>query len=103
MPEPPGHPRFEPEYEPSFAADRAELGFGGPSFDFVFGEIERYLADYPWEYSEEVPGGGGIRMLRTRDAFSDIPPLYVYYRVEESPNKIRYLGVSRAWLHDESV
>jgi hypothetical protein len=36
-------------------------------------------------------------MLRTRDAFPDIPPLYVYYRVEEQPNEIIYLGLSRAW------
>ncbi len=103
MPEPPGHPRFEPEYEPSFATDRAELGFGGPSFDFVFGEIEHYLADHPWAYSEEVPDGEGIRMLSTRQAFPDIPPLYVYYMVEEDPNKIRYLGLSRAWSQEESV
>ncbi len=64
--------------------------------------VEDYLGDYPWEYSEEVPDSEGIRMLRTRDAFPDIPPLYVYYRVEEQPNKIIYLGLSRAWSQEES-
>ena len=103
MPEPPGHPRFEPQYEPSFDADRAELGLGGSDFDHFFRSVEDHLGDYPWEYSEEVPGGGGIRMLGTRDAFPDIPPLYVYYQVKERPNRIIYLGLSRAWSQDETA
>jgi hypothetical protein len=42
-------------------------------------------------------------MLGTRDAFPDIPPLYVYYRVKEQPNRIIYLGLSRAWSQDETA
>ena len=41
-------------------------------------------------------------MLPTRGGFPDIPPLYVYYRVEQNPNKIIYLGLSPAWSSDES-
>lgn len=103
MPEPPGHQRFEPHREPSFDADRAELGLSGSDFDHFFQSVEDHLSDYPWEYSEEVPDGEGIRMLRTRDAFPDIPPLYVYYRVQEQPNRIVYLGLSRAWSQDETA
>lgn len=103
MPEPPGHPRFEPHYEPSFAADRAALGFAGPNFDGLFRAVETYLGDYPWEYSVEVPGSEGIRMLATRRAFPDMPPLYVYYRVEENPNRIRFLGLSPAWSLGEAL
>jgi hypothetical protein len=102
VPEPPGHPRFEPHYESSFDADRVELGLSGSDFDHFSQSVEDHLGDYPWEYSEEVPDGEGIRMLRTRDAFPDIPPLYVYYRVEEQPNEIIYLGLSRAWSQEES-
>jgi hypothetical protein len=40
-------------------------------------------------------------MLPTRRGHPDIPPLYVYYRVEQQPNKIIYLGLSRAWSQDE--
>lgn len=103
MPEPPGHPRFEPHYEPSFDTDRAELGLSGSDFDHFFQSVEDHLGDYPWEYSDEVPDSEGIRMLRTRDAFPDIPPLYIYYRAEEQPNRIIFLGLSRAWSQDESV
>ena len=92
MPEPPGHPRFEPHHEPSFDADRAELGLSGSAFDRFFQSVENHLGDYPWEYSEEVPDSEGVRMLRTRDAFPNIPPLYIYYRVEEQPNRI--IGVA---------
>ena len=42
-------------------------------------------------------------MLGTRDAFPDIPPLYVYYQVKERPNRIIYLGLSRAWSQDETA
>jgi hypothetical protein len=103
VPEPPGHPRFAPCYEPSFDADRAELGLIGRNFDYFFQGVETALGDYPWQYSEEVPDSDGIRMRPTRDAFPDIPPLYVYYRVEQQPNKIIYLGLSRAWSQDETL
>ena len=102
MPEPPGHPRFEPHYEPSFESDRAELGLSGSNFDHFFRSVESFLGDYPWEYSEEVPESEGIWMLPTRDAFPDIPALYVYYCVEQHPSKIIYLGLSRARSHDET-
>jgi hypothetical protein len=61
-----------------------------------------FLGDYPWEYSEEVPDGEGIRMLPTRGGFPDIAPLYMYYRVEQDPNNIIYLGLSPAWSSDET-
>jgi hypothetical protein len=78
------------------------MGLAGPNFDHFFKEVEDYLGDYPWEYSEEVPDSEGIRMLPTRMSFPDIPPLYVYYRVEQNPNKIIFLGLSPAWSADET-
>jgi hypothetical protein len=102
VPEHPWHPRFAPCYEPSFAACRTKLGLAGRNFDYFFTAVENYLGDYPWEYSEEVPDSEGIRMLPTRRGFPDIPPLYIYYRVEQNPNKIIYLGLSRAWSRDET-
>lgn len=94
-------PPFEPRYGPSFRAHRRELGLAGANFDYFFRAVEVYLRDYPWEFSEEVPDSDGIRMLPTRNAFPDIPPLYVYYRVEQDPNRIFYLGLSPAWSHQE--
>ncbi len=32
----------------------------------------------------------------------DIPPLYLYYRVEQDPNKIVFLGLSPAWSREET-
>lgn len=98
MPEPPLHPRFEPCYEPSFDVDRAKLGLAGQNFDHFFRDVENHLGDYPWQYSEEVPDSQGIRIIDTERAGApDIPPLYVYYRVEQQPNKIVFLGLSPAW------
>jgi hypothetical protein len=90
-------PRFSPCYEPSFEADRRTLGLAGRNFDHFFKGVEDFLGDYPWEYSEEVPDSAGIRMLGTRGDFPDLPALYVYYRVEQNPNTIIYLGLSPAW------
>jgi hypothetical protein len=42
-------------------------------------------------------------MIRTREAFPDIPPLIVYYRVEERPNRIVYLSLSRDWSNAEAI
>ena len=94
VPEPPGHPRFEPRYEPSFVADRVALGLGGSNFDYFFKEVEDHLADYPTISATKVLEHEEIWMLRTQSAFPDIPPLFVYYRVEERPNKIVFLGLS---------
>ena len=103
MPEHPLHPRFEPSHERSFASQRAKLGLAGENFDHFFRAIENFLGDYPWEYSDEVPNSQGIRMLPTRGGFPDVPPLYVYYRVEENPNKIVFLGLSPAWSREDAV
>lgn len=99
---PPGHPPFDAYYEPSFSEDRATLGLSGRNFDHFFQDVERVLADYPREGSTAVPGGEGVLILPTRDVALDIPPLYVYYRVEERPNRIRYLGLSHAWSEAET-
>jgi hypothetical protein len=102
LPEHPWHPRFDARFEASFDQQRRGLGLGGENFDFFFKAVESYLGDYPWEYSTEVPDSNGIRMLPTRQAFLDIPPLYVYYRVEQDPNKIIFLGLSPAWSAAET-
>jgi hypothetical protein len=102
MPDFPGHPRFEPHYEPSFAEDRATLRLSGSDFDYFFADVENYLADYPTVSSTSVIPHEDIWMLRTRSGFPDLPPLFVYYRVEELPNKIIYLGLSRDWSNADA-
>jgi len=97
VPDHPWHDRFAACYENSFWEQRRGLGLGGQNFDHFFQGIESFLGVYPWEYSQPVPDGEGIRMLPTIEAAPDLPALYVYYRVEEKPNKIIFLGLSRAW------
>lgn len=82
MPEHPLHPRFAPVYEPQFDAERRALGLGGRDFDHFFKDVETNVCDYPWIFAEEVPESGGTLMRETRDAFPDVPPLYVYYKVK---------------------
>jgi hypothetical protein len=103
MPDFPGHPRFEPRYEPSFDEDRAALGLGGGSFDYFFADVEAHLADYPTISSTLILPDEDIWMLRTRRGFPDLPPLFVYYRVEEQPNTIVYLGLSHDWSNAEVI
>jgi hypothetical protein len=86
---------------PSFELARARLGLSGRNFDYFFADVERNRRDYPWAGAEEVPDSDGILMLPTKDAFPDVPPLYVYYRVREIPNRIRFLGLSRAWSESD--
>lgn len=96
MPEP-EQPRYAPVYEPSFDGELRALGLGGPSFDYFFREVEAQICTYPWENSTPVPDGDGIRMQGTENAWPDIPPLYLYFRVEQDPNRVVFLGVSPAW------
>lgn len=103
MGEHPWHPRFAPCYEPSFESHRGQLGLAGPNFDYFFNDVETFLGDYPWEFSKQIPDSEGIRMLPTRNAFPDIPPMYVYYRVEQRLNKIVFLGLSPAWSKAETL
>jgi hypothetical protein len=42
-------------------------------------------------------------MLRTKEAFPDIPPLIVYYRVMEKPNRIIYFGLSLDWPNADVI
>ena len=100
-PDHPLHPRFRPDYQPSFQIHRRELGLAGPNFDHFFRAVESFLGDYPWEYSTLVPASEGMYMLPTRRSFPDIPPLYVYYRVEQKPNKVIFYGLSPAWSQAE--
>ena len=101
MPEPPLQGPFEPVYHAKFEAHKVALGLSGPNFDHFWRKVEKQLGNYPYNYSEEVPDGEGMRMLPTADMFPDIPPLYVYYRVEHQPNKIHYWALSRAWSKDD--
>lgn len=83
--------------------DRVELGLSGENFEYFFQDVERILRDYPRVGSVAVPGGQGILMRATLDAFPDIPPLYIYYRVKENPNAIRFFGLSPAWSEAETL
>jgi len=102
LPEHPLHPRFTARYEPAFEEDRKRLGLAGPNFGHFFNGVETHICDYPWEYSREVPGSGGTRMLGTRDAFPDIPPLYVYFKVNADERRIAFVGLSEAWSASET-
>jgi hypothetical protein len=103
MPEFPQHRRFESQYEPSFASDRATLNLSGAPFDFFFKEIERFLADYPTIASTCVMPHERIWALRTKKGFADLPPLFVYYRLEERPNRIIFLGLSHDWSNSDDI
>jgi hypothetical protein len=100
---PPGHPPFEPRYESSFAEARTRLGLSGANFDNFFGDVERHLADYPRSSATKAPEREGVWMLRTKDAFPDIPALIIYYRVEERPNTIVYLDLSPDWRNADTI
>jgi hypothetical protein len=102
LPEHPLHPQFTARYESAFEEDRRRLGLAGLNFDYFFGEIESHICGYPWEYSREVPASGGTRMLKTRDAFPDIPPLYVYFKVNANERRIAFIGLSEAWSASET-
>jgi hypothetical protein len=94
---PPGHPPYEPRYEHTFLEDRAKLGLNGADFDRFLEDLERVLRDYPYAESVEVPDGDGVRLLPTYRSFPDIPPLLIFYEVEDDPNAIVFLGISPGW------
>jgi hypothetical protein len=99
-------PEFAPVYEAGFRADREALGLGGANFDHFFRDVERQILDYPWIYSTEVPESGGTLMRATRDAFPDIPPLYVYYKVvkiDRARYRVHFVGLSPAWSAAETM
>jgi hypothetical protein len=84
---------------PSFKEDRARFGYGGSNFDFFVPQLEDYLDKHPWHYSDEVPAGNGIRMVSTLEVLEDLPPLYVYFEVDQTNGRsdILYLGLSPNW------
>jgi hypothetical protein len=91
-------------YEPDFDTDRSNLGLGDKNFDYFFQGVETFLRNSPGQDSVEVPNSEGIWMMQTRHAFPDIPPLYVYYRIEEEPARnVVFIGLSRAWAQSETV
>lgn len=97
-------PRFTAVYDDDFNADRRTLGLGGRNLDHFFEDVERQLLDYPWIYSREIPDSGGTLMRETRNAFPDVPPLYVYYKViQDSPqdSRVYFLGLSPAWSKED--
>lgn len=99
----PSGPRFSPSYEPTFEAHRVALGLSGRNFDHFFQEVENFICGQPWRDSQEVPDGEGMRMQPTHDAAPDIPPLYVYFRVETDPNVVRFHGLSPAWSATDTI
>jgi hypothetical protein len=87
---------FEPCYEPSFAECRRKLGLSGPNFDHFFKNAEQGICRFPWLENEAVPDGQGIR-IRPLLGADDLPPLYVYYRIENEPDRVVFYGLSRNW------
>jgi hypothetical protein len=76
--------------------DVKALGLGGSSFWNYFRNVENHLGDYPKEGSMEVPESE-YRIQPTATRWPDLPALYVYFRVEENPNKIVFVRLSPAW------
>ena len=93
----PSEEPFQPHYEPSFMDCRRTLGLSGPDFDHHFEAVEKGLCRFPWLENESVPEGDGIRIRPTRERAPDLPPLYVYYRIELNPRRVVFFGLSRAW------
>lgn len=92
---------FDHIYEKSFEDARDIVGLAGQSFEFFREQIEDHLDRHPWFYSVEVPGSNEVRVLSTLETLEDIPPLYVYFRIEQSRESaaIHYVGLSPAWSH----
>jgi hypothetical protein len=103
MPEHPWHPRFTAAYDEKFYAARRALGLSGTNFNHFFRDVEGTILEYPWLNAVEVPESGGTLMRETRAAFPDVPPLYVYYKVNREQNRIRFVSLSPAWSADETV
>ena len=100
----PPSPRYAATFDQSFDDQRAALGFSAESFENLFREVEFRICDDPWlQYSTEVPDSDGIRIVPTRQAFPDIPPLYVYYRFSAELRRVVFLGLSPAWSAGETV
>jgi hypothetical protein len=94
-------PRFDASYEDAFHEDRRNLGLGGKNFDHFFRLVEENILDYPWIHSKVVPDSGGTLMRETRESFPDVPPLYVYYKVNAETHHVRFVGLTKAWSADE--
>jgi hypothetical protein len=93
---------FEPYYEPSFAECRRKLGLSGTYFDPFFKIAEQGLCRFPWLENEVTPNGKGTRIRPLRGA-DDLPPLYIYYRIENDPDRIVFYGLSPRWSAGEGV
>jgi hypothetical protein len=103
LPEHPWHPPFTAVYDERFVEARTRLGLSGSNFDHFFRDVKETILEYPWLNVEEVPESGGTLMRETRAAFPDVPPLYVYYKVNREENRILFLSLSPAWSVDETV
>lgn len=94
-------PRYPPAYHPDFDVARTEQGLTGRPFDYFFLAVEHVIGNYPYADSVEVPESDGIRMRATRDAFPDLPPLYLYYKIEHDPNRVVFMSLSAAWSESD--
>jgi hypothetical protein len=95
------HPRYTPCYEKSFDQYRRALGLAAANFDYFFREVETFICDYPRVDVIEMPGEGGMLMRSTREAWHDLPPLYIYYKVNDEEHRVRFFGLSAAWSADD--
>ena len=93
----PEHPSssFEPYYHGDFIEHRRRLGLAGTNFDFFFKDVEQAILEYP--YGDEIPDSGRTIMRETREAFPDVPPLYVYFKLDAENRRVLFLGLTQAW------
>jgi hypothetical protein len=103
MPEHPWHPRFTADYDERFTTARQRLGLSGSNFTHFFRDVEDHIVEYPWLNAVEVPDSGGTLMRETRASHPDVPPLYVYYKVNREERRIRFISLSPAWSADEAI
>lgn len=96
-------PKYGANYLESWHEDVRALGFSAKHFDSIWREPEFRLCDDPWmQYTQEIPASEGMRIMPTRQAFPDIPPLYVFYRFNGETQKVDFCGLSPACRESET-
>lgn len=86
-------PPRQPSYESSWDESRRELNLSGPEFQWFFDELEKLLCEYPMNQYVEILVDEDLLLYPTLDAFQDVPPLWVYYRLR--PGETVFVGLRR--------
>jgi hypothetical protein len=89
-------PRYACRYEEGFHTDRERIEPSGRVWDFLFSAAEKFIRHDPHVASHPFGDMGGLRFLLTEPAgLLDVPPLIVYFTVNEAERRIAFLSVER--------